>query len=201
MIRATRVKPILLLCTLAASLSACSTDDGRTMTPPRPDQTDTVQSAIPENDAVVDDVGTMTVTGPWSNGSAIDARYSCDGDAMSPPLVWDGAPEDTQAYAVVIDTVDDPDVLNWVVTNIDFTITNLAEGATPTGAVVARNSEANRTYLAPCPPAGTTYTFSATVYALDALTPLDDQLDGRTILATITSSALEAATTIFTVTR
>jgi Raf kinase inhibitor-like YbhB/YbcL family protein len=120
---------------------------------------------------------------------------------MSPPLVWDGAPEDTQAYAVVIDTVDDPDVLNWVVTNIDFTITNLAEGATPTGAVVARNSEANRAYLAPCPPAGTTYTFSATVYALDALTPPDDQLDGRTILATITSSALEAATTIFTVTR
>jgi Raf kinase inhibitor-like YbhB/YbcL family protein len=182
-------------------MTACSTDDGRTMTPPRADQTDTVQTATTVSEVVAQDASTMTLTGPWSSGSAIDRRYTCDGEALSPPLVWTGAPEDTQAYALVIDNMDDPSALNWVVTNIDFAITNTAEGAVPNGAVVARNSDGNAAYSAPCPPRGTTHTFVATVYALDSLTPLDGDPDARTIVADIESAALEAATTVFTVTR
>jgi hypothetical protein len=39
------------------------------------------------------------------------------------------------------------------------------------------------------------------VYALDALTPLDDNPDARSTISDIESSALEAATTVFTVAR
>jgi hypothetical protein len=201
MIHTIRVKPIVFLCAATIFMTACSTDDGRTMTPPRADQTDTVQTATTVSEVVAQDASTMTLTGPWSSGSAIDRRYTCDGEALSPPLVWTGAPEDTQAYALVIDNMDDPSALNWVVTNIDFAITNTAEGAVPNGAVVARNSDGNAAYSAPCPPRGTTHTFVATVYALDSLTPLDGDPDARTIVADIESAALEAATTVFTVTR
>jgi Raf kinase inhibitor-like YbhB/YbcL family protein len=201
MIHTIRVKPIVFLCAATIFMTACSTDDGRTMTPPRADQTDTVQTATTVSDVVAQDASTMTLTGPWSSGSAIDRRYTCDGEALSPPLVWTGAPEDTQAYALVIDNMDDPSALNWVVTNIDFAVTNTAEGAAPNGAVVARNSDGNAAYSAPCPPRGTTHTFVATVYALDSLTPLDGDPDARTIVADIESAALEAATTVFTVTR
>jgi Raf kinase inhibitor-like YbhB/YbcL family protein len=201
MIHTVRVKPIFFLCVATMLITACSTDDGRNMTPPRADQTDTVQTPTTVGDVIAQDAGAMTLTGPWSSGSAIDKRYTCDGEALSPPLVWAGAPEDTQAYALVIDNMDDPSSRNWVVTNIDFAITNTAEGIAPTGAVVARNTEGNATYSAPCPPRGATHTFVATVYALDSLTPLDDNPDAATIVADIESAALEAATTVFTVTR
>jgi Raf kinase inhibitor-like YbhB/YbcL family protein len=201
MIHTTTVKKFLTLSVAALLISACSTDDGRSMSPPRSDQTDFVQVATTIGDVVAQDVGTMTVTGPWANGSAIDSRYTCDGDALSPPLVWTGAPEDTQAFAIVIDDMDDPAALTWLVTNIDFAITNTKEGQAPTGAVVGKNSNGAAEYFAPCPTRGSTHTYVVTVYALDELTPLEDGPDAATMRADIESAALEAATTVFTVSR
>lgn len=201
MVRNARVKTFFVLCITTTLLSACSTDDGRTMSPPRADQTDSVQTATTIGDVVAEDASTMTLTGPWTSGSAIDSRYTCDGEALSPPLVWTGAPEDTQAYALVIDNLDNPTERSWVVTNIDFSISNTVEGVAPSGAVVAKNAEGIRAYSAPCPPRGSTQTYVVTVYALDSLTPLEDDPDAQTIVADIESAALEAATTVFTVSR
>ncbi len=201
MIHTKRVKGAFVLCTAIWVLSACSTDDGRVMAPPRADQTDSVQTATTIGNVVADNAGTMTLTGPWSSGSPIDARYTCDGEALSPPLVWTGAPEDTQAYALVINNMDNPTMLNWVVTNIDFAITNTTEGVAPKDAAVATDVEGAPGYSAPCPPRGSTQTFVATVYALDSLTPLTDNPSVQEIMADIESAAIEAATTVFTVTR
>jgi Raf kinase inhibitor-like YbhB/YbcL family protein len=201
MIHTKRVRELIILGAFIVFLAACSTDDGRSMTPPRADQTDSVQTATTIANAVVEDVGTMTLTGPWSSGSPIDARYTCDGEALSPPLVWTGAPEDTQAFALVINNMDDQKAANWVVTNIDFTITKTAEGLAPAGAVVAPNADGGTAYSAPCPPNGSTQTFVATVYALDSLTPTAGTPTTQEIIADIESAALEAATTVFTVTR
>lgn len=196
-----RVKTILVIGTALCILSACSTDDGRSMAPPRADQTDSVQTATTIGNVVANDAGTMTLTGPWTSGSQIDARYTCDGEALSPPLVWTGAPEDTQAYALVINNMDDPKTLNWVVTNIDFAVTNTTEGVAPQGAVVGTTVNGTPGYVAPCPPRGSTNTFVATVYALDSLTKAADNPSVQELVADIESAALEAATTVFTVTR
>jgi len=201
MIHTTTVKKILILSVATIVISACSTDDGRSMSPPRADQTDSVQVATTIGEVVAEDTGTMTVTGPWASGSAIDSRYTCDGDALSPPLVWSGAPEDTQAFAIVVDNMDDPADVPWLVTNIDFAITNTTEGKAPVGAVVGKNSNGIAAYLAPCPPRGSTHTYVVTVYALDGLTSIEDSPDAATMRADIESAALEAATTVFTVSR
>lgn len=201
MIHTPTVKKILTLSVVAILISACSTDDGRSMLPPRADQTDSVQVATTVGEVVAQDTGTMTVTGPWASGSAIDSRYTCDGEALSPPLVWTGAPEDTQAFAIVIDDMDDPAALTWLVTDIDFAITNTKEGEAPAGAVVGKNSNGTAEYLAPCPPRGSTHTYVVTVYALDGLTSVEDSPDAATMRADIESAALEAATTVFTVSR
>lgn len=201
MIHTKRVRELIILGATAVFLAACSTDDGRSMTPPRADQTDSVQTATTLGNVVAEDASTMTLTGPWTSGSPIDARYTCDGEALSPPLVWTGAPEDTQAYALVINNMDEQKAANWVVTNIDFTITKTSEGIAPTGAVVAPHADGAATYSAPCPPSGSTQTFVATVYALDSLTSMDGNPTAQEIIADIESAALEAATTVFTVTR
>lgn len=51
---------------------------------------------------------TITVTSSaFPDGQPIPARFSCDGDNVSPPLAWRGVPPAAQAVALV---VDDPDV-------------------------------------------------------------------------------------------
>lgn len=189
------------LAAMCIALSACSTDDGRKMKPPTPDQTDSVQVATTVGEAFTDGGTALTVNGPWPSGSAIDARYTCDGEGMSPPLTWTEGPEGTQAFAIVIDNMDDPSVLPWVVTNIDFSIVNTLEGEVPRGGVVATNAKGLQKYDPPCPPAGATQTYVVTLYALDSLTSLDGEPDARTIVSDIESAALEAATTVFTITR
>lgn len=196
-----RTRRLASLVAVCVVLSACSTDDGRRMKPPAPNQTDSVQVATTVGEAFTDGGTALTVNGPWSSGSAIDARYTCDGQGMSPPLAWSEGPEGTQAYAIIIDNMDDPAALPWVVTNIDFSVVSTLEGEVPLGGVVATNAKGAKKYDPPCPPQGTTQTYVVTLYALDSLTSLDGEPDARTIVSDIESGALEAATTVFTVAR
>ncbi len=189
-----------LFAVATALLASCSTDDGRTMKPPTAGQTDTIATATTLGDAVSDG-STMSVSGPWANGSEIDRRYTCDGEGLSPSLAWTPGPEDTQAYALTIVDMDDENAVPWVVTNIDFGATTSPEGSVATGGVVAKNPAGVAAYDPPCPPVGSTHTYVVSVYALDSLTPPADDPDARTIIADIEAAAIEAGTTVFTVTR
>ena len=124
-------------------LAGCSTNDGRAMKSPLPGQTDSVQVATTVGESFSDGPAPMAVTGPWPSGSAIDNRYTCAGVGISPPLTWTSGPEDTQGYAIVIDNMDDPSVLPWVVTNIDFAVSTALEGRVPPPALPTRS-------LSPC---------------------------------------------------
>lgn len=195
--RHTRISLAFAAMTLLAS---CATDDGRTMKPPTAGQTDTIATATTLGESVSEG-SSMSVTGPWTNGSAIDSRYTCTGEGLSPSLAWTPGPEDTQAYAITIVDMDDENIISWVVTNIDFGATTSLDGSVPTGGVVAKNRQGVAAYDPPCPPAGSTHTYVVSVYALDSLTPLADDPDARTMIADIESGAIQAATTVFTVTR
>jgi len=45
----------------------------------------------------------------FSNGSRIPSRYTCEGQDISPPLVWTGVPETARALALIVDDPDAPD--------------------------------------------------------------------------------------------
>ena len=61
------------------------------------------QKAAPEQEAaVVSDTPTFDVTSSaFQQGAAIPARYTCDGDNVSPPIAWTAVPEGTQSIAVI----------------------------------------------------------------------------------------------------
>jgi Raf kinase inhibitor-like YbhB/YbcL family protein len=63
-------------------------------------------------------------------GGAIPQKYTLDGDNLSPPLEWVGAPPGTKSFALV---VEDPDAPNgtfrhWGLYNIDGNRDRLPEG-------------------------------------------------------------------------
>jgi phosphatidylethanolamine-binding protein (PEBP) family uncharacterized protein len=46
----------------------------------------------------------------FENGGHIPPVYTrCDGEDLSPPLQWSGAPADTRSFALIVDDPDAPD--------------------------------------------------------------------------------------------
>ncbi len=41
-------------------------------------------------------------------GNAIPARYTCDGENISPPLTWDHPPDGTRSFALIVEDPDAP---------------------------------------------------------------------------------------------
>ena len=181
----------LLVCTVAAGLAltlltACDTGDGKQLQPydpadyPLPTPT-TVAGSEPifdpdEAAAATGDplpgAEEFSLTGPWLAGTAIDPRYTCDGDDVAPALSWGGVPEGTVEVAIVM--VDDSAVSNgqpfvhWVIAGLDPAEIALAEGDVPPGAVQALNFFGDVGYGGPCPPPGdAAHLYRLTAYALN----------------------------------
>jgi Raf kinase inhibitor-like YbhB/YbcL family protein len=111
----------------------------------------------------------------FGSGDAIPSRYTCDGEGVSPPLAWSGAPDDTETLVLICD---DPDVTDgpwshWVLYEIPETENGLdedvpAERRLSWGGTHGRNDFGNPGYGAPCPsPPGSTHHYYFRLYALD----------------------------------
>lgn len=117
----------------------------------------------------------------FETGSTIPIRHTCDGENLSPPLSFSGAPQGTRSLALV---VDDPDVpvgtfTHWLAWGIDPGTRGLGEGqAAPREG---RNGFGTTGYAGPCPPRGR-HRYFFTLHALDTELDLQpgadrDQLD------------------------
>ncbi|MGH9259637.1 MAG: YbhB/YbcL family Raf kinase inhibitor-like protein, partial [Acidimicrobiales bacterium] len=60
---------------------------------------------------------TITLRSPaFADGDSIPRRFSCDGDDVSPPLEWSGAPSSTVELALLVEDPDAPGgtFVHWV---------------------------------------------------------------------------------------
>lgn len=121
----------------------------------------------------------ITLTsGAFLPNQTIPARYTCDGEDVSPPLTWVGVPAGTRSLALIIDDPDAPDPMHprqvwvhWVVYNLPPDSTGLTEGGTlPPGTLVGRNDWKRADYGGPCPPIGQ-HRYFHKLYALDTVLP------------------------------
>ncbi|HEX9076084.1 MAG TPA: YbhB/YbcL family Raf kinase inhibitor-like protein, partial [Anaerolineae bacterium] len=103
----------------------------------------------------------------FSEGGAIPKKYACDGENVSPPLQWVGAPSGTQSFALIMDDPDAPGgtFTHWVAFDMPGTQTEIAERA-PSAGKGAKNGRGQTGYTGPCPPSGT-HRYFFTLYALD----------------------------------
>ncbi|MCU1502971.1 MAG: hypothetical protein JWM12_2325 [Ilumatobacteraceae bacterium] len=138
---------------------------------------------------------------PWRDGSAIDARYTCDGENISPPMSWTRAPTGTVEIALTMTDEQAPGYVHWAVAGIDPAITSVPESTALDGAIVATNSAGAVGYTGPCPPQGQTHTYELTVHFLGAQTELGDGAAGADMLVAIQSNTIASAVLTGTYTR
>ena len=122
----------------------------------------------------------MTITSPvFRHEGAIPARYTCEGDDVSPPLAFGSVPPAAKGLALIVDDPDAPDPaapkrvwVHWVMYNLPPTTKELPEGvradALPAGTRVGKNDWGNAGYGGPCPPIGR-HRYFHKLYALDTV--------------------------------
>jgi len=137
-------------------------------------------ACAPEEPGIVkeDEMGISLSSTAFKDGEEIPARYTCDGEHISPPLEWGEPPPGTQAFALIMDDPDAPMGVftHWVIFNIVSDSRQLTEaiptqGQLPGGFLQGRNDFGKTGYGGPCPPAGPHHRYQFTLYALDQ--PLD----------------------------
>ena len=106
--------------------------------------------------------------------TTIPKKYSCDGQDISPPLAWSGAPAGTKSFALIMD---DPDArpntwVHWVLFDLPGDTQSLSENVPKTkelasGARHGNNGEPKIGYEGPCPPPGPVHHYHFKLYALD----------------------------------
>lgn len=116
----------------------------------------------------------FTVTSDDFNANGpIPARFTCDGQSVSPALTWHDAPANAAAFALIVDDPDAPSgtFTHWVLFNLPAGTTSLPRGVPTTdrldnGALQGANGAGGTGYTGPCPPSGTHH-YHFTLYALD----------------------------------
>lgn len=110
----------------------------------------------------------------FAHGERIPKRYTCDGEDLSPPLSWSGAPEGTMSFALVCDDPDAPMGTwhHWAAYDIPAEFSELEEGFPADariGSVHQAFTDFGRTgYGGPCPPKGHgTHHYGFRLFALD----------------------------------
>jgi hypothetical protein len=130
----------------------------------------------------------------FSQNGEIPAKFTCEGQDVSPVLSWSGAPAGTKSLALIVDDPDAPDPkapkmtwVHWVLYNIPAAAAGLPEGVSPSALPAGTRDGLNdwkRTgYGGPCPPIGR-HRYFHKLYALDTVLP---------DLGTPTKAALEKA--------
>jgi len=115
----------------------------------------------------------------FKKGEYISRKFSGEGQDVSPPLSWSGAPEATKSFALICDDPDAPGRtwVHWVIYNIPADATGLPEAipkkdALPDGSRQGVTDFGRVGYGGPMPPPGPAHRYFFKLYALDSVLEL-----------------------------
>jgi Raf kinase inhibitor-like YbhB/YbcL family protein len=135
------------------------------------------------------------VSPAFKDQERIPVKYTCHGEKLSPPLLFEDAPEDARFFALV---VEDPDVPkqfradgmwnHWLAWNIPAAVDGLPEGE-PAPGVVGRSTGGTYGYEPPCPP-DREHRYIFSLYALGEELPLGKDATKEELLAEISKHVI-----------
>lgn len=110
----------------------------------------------------------------------IPVEYTCDGEDLSPPILWGPLPNGTKSTAIIMEDLDAPkkDFVHWIIYNIPPDINKLTENFSSQkykGPSIKEglNDTGEIGYFGPCPPSGT-HRYFFKIYVLDAILDFGD---------------------------
>ena len=103
----------------------------------------------------------------FAAGGPIPARFTCQGQDVSPPLRWTHVPSGARELNLVMRDPDAPggNFIHWQLTGIPPSTRALTAGEIPPGAGVGRNDFGTTGYRGPCPPPGPAHHYVITLTA------------------------------------
>ncbi|MBS4168601.1 YbhB/YbcL family Raf kinase inhibitor-like protein [Parachlamydia sp. AcF125] len=110
----------------------------------------------------------MEITSPaFKHEHPIPKKYTCEGEDLSPPLVFQDVPSNAKSLTLIMEDPDAPRGVfdHWIVWNLPPHLMTLAEGAQV--PMEGKNSFHVDKYRGPCPPPGSPHRYVIQVYALD----------------------------------
>jgi Raf kinase inhibitor-like YbhB/YbcL family protein len=157
-----------VLATVPVLVAGCAGGDGTTATPEPTDRAATEATA-----------DGLTLSSPaFAAGDSIPARYTADGEDVSPPLAIANVPTDAESLALVVDDPDAPDgtFVHWIIWNLPARELTIEAGVAPENTVTALDGARQGTndfgtvgYRGPAPPEGDgPHTYRFQLSALDA---------------------------------
>jgi Raf kinase inhibitor-like YbhB/YbcL family protein/uncharacterized protein (TIGR00297 family) len=143
-------------------------------------------------------MNTIPLSSPaFAPGQPIPAKFTCEGENLSPELQWGNPPAWTKSLVLIMNDPDAPmgTYVHWVIYNIPSTLTGLPEGVSkdPTVEGIGTqgiNSARKTGYTGPCPPPGKPHRYFFTLYALDIWTIFDAGFSKEQVLQQIEGHAL-----------
>ena len=159
------------------------------------------QAPAAQTPAQTEETMSFSVTSDaFKPGEAIPARYTCQGQDVSPRLSWSGQPGNTASFALIVGDPDAPGgtFTHWVMFNLPAAVTKLPEGVPKSdtienGAIQGKNSSGKIGYMGPCPPAGKQHHYQFTVYALDGTLMLSPGASKQQVLSAMDGHVLGQA--------
>jgi len=134
----------------------------------------------------------------FANGKFIPAKYTGEGEDISPPLKWSGVPEETKSFALICDDPDAPmgTWVHWVVYDIPPEVRELQENVPDSetldnGAVQGETDFRKIGYGGPCPPSGT-HRYFFKIYAVDKLLKIGPGATKKKVLDAIKGHVLDS---------
>jgi len=122
------------------------------------------------------------ISSAFDDKSAIPAKYTCEGEDISPPLTFENIPQEAKSLALIVDDPDAPGgtFVHWVVYDIDPHTVKIPENQ-PNSSTILKGAKQGTNdfpkigYGGPCPPNGE-HRYFFKLYALDAMLDLDPSL-------------------------
>jgi Raf kinase inhibitor-like YbhB/YbcL family protein len=136
----------------------------------------------------------------FADHAPIPARYTADGEGVSPPLQWQGLPDSTGSVVLIVEDADSPTprpLVHAIVVELKPDEAALAEGALPSAdhdglqIKTGKNSVLAARWLPPDPPPGHgVHRYAFQVFALGAIVSFSDAPGRDEVVEVLRASAI-----------
>jgi hypothetical protein len=140
----------------------------------------------------------MTVESPVSEGATLPVRYTCTGADISLPLKWSSVPRNTVEIDVFVLQLEPSgnEPAAWAVAGLPPTLTHLAAGHLPAGAIVGRNRFGQTRYSV-CPAPKTAGNYVVLVDPLPKRIPVKPGFEAEPLANQVVTTAESEGETTF----